>query len=250
MDPLGTRTAWGEMTAGRFWSAPACWRFLRKVTGGTAKRQQAGALQMVTLALLLLAGCGGPGGPDADLAELRDRLTRKLPAGWQLSTAKEVGFPLLPPTKDKDLILWKTQPVALEWRKEPVATQMTAHVYFTVALENWIEPAEFTPLYKANEELKKQHAYHRAKMANVPRDETGKFMPRGDSESVALQQAQEAYAKLAPFRTDLPTHYYGQVAVQVCDWRTTLVPADREHQQEQNRVFALFNEILTRYPTR
>jgi hypothetical protein len=98
--------------------------------------------------------------------------------------------------------------------------------------------------------LKKQHAYHRAKMANVPRDPSGKFMPRGVAEAAALRQAQEAYAKLKPFRTDLPSHYYGQVAVQVYDWRTTLVPADREHQQEQNRVFALFNELMKRYPTR
>lgn len=248
MDPLGTRTTWGEAVS-RLWSAPASWRFFRRTRGGTAQRQQAGALQMALL-LALAVGCGGPGGPDADLAELRGRLTRKLPAGWQISTAKEVGFPLLPPTKDKDLVLWKTQPVALEWRREPVATQMVAHVYFTVVLENWIEPAEFTPLYKANEELKKQHAYHRAKMANVPRDETGKFMPRGAAESVALNQAQEAYAKLKPFRTDLPTHYFGQVAIQVYDWRTVLVPAEREPQQEQNRVFALFNEIMKRYPTR
>ena len=218
MDPMGTRTTWREIIVG------AC--------------------------LLVLAGCGGPTGPDADLAELRERLTRKLPAGWQVSTAKEVSFPLLPPTKANDLILWKTQPVALEWRKEPVTTQMTAHVYFTLGLENWIEPDQFLEIYKANEALKKQHAYYRAKMANVPRDESGKFMPRGVAEATALKNAQEEYAKLKPFRTDLPTQYYGKLAIQVYDWRTVLVPADREPQQEQNRVFALFNEILQRYPTR
>jgi hypothetical protein len=221
MDPMGTRTTWRKATVAALLAATVC-----------------------------LAGCGGASGPDADLAELRELLKRKLPAGWQLSTAKEVSFPLLPPTKDKDLILWKTEPVALEWRKEPVATQLVAQVYFTLALENWIEPNEFVPVYKANEELKKQHAYYRAKMANVPRDANGNFMVRGVAEGVALNRAQEDYAKLRPFRTDLPTHYFGQVALQVHDWRTTLVPIDREPQQEQNRVFALFNEIMKRYPTR
>jgi hypothetical protein len=206
---------------------------------------------MCSILLLALAGCGpNVTDPDRDAKELRDWLRRKLPAGWQVGTAQEAGFPTLPPTKADDILLWKTEPVTLEWRKEPVATQVVAHVYFTLARVGWIEPAEFAGIFKQNEELRKQHDYYRARMANVPRDETGKFMPRGVAEALALKSEQEEYAKLAPVRADLPTHYYGQLALQVHDWRTVLVPAEREVQQEQNRVFALFNEIMKRYPTR
>jgi hypothetical protein len=202
------------------------------------------------LAGLCLAGCGPRvADPEADMANLRNQLARKVPSGWQVGTAKEAGFAMLLPAKEKDLVVWKTQPVSLEWRTEPVATQLTAHVYFTLALTPWIAPADFPSLYKQNEELKKQHAYHQSKMANVPRDSTGKFMPRGAAEANTLRQAQDDYAKVPPARTDLPTHYYDHVAIQVHDWRTVLVPAEREHQQEQNRVFALFNELMKRYPT-
>jgi hypothetical protein len=201
--------------------------------------------------LLVLAGCGPHlSGPERDVQELRDWFRRKLPAGWQVGTAREAGFPVLPPTKADDLVLWKSEPVALEWRTEPVAAQMVAHVYFTLARVEWVEPAEFAELHRKNEALRKQHDHYRARMTNVPRDADGNFMPRGVAEASALRSVQKEYAKLPPYRTDLPTHYYRRVAWQVHDWRTVLVPAEREVQQEQNRVFALFNEIMKRYPTR
>lgn len=223
---------------------------------GTAKTRRETLIGSAAagLLLLVLANCTGrPEGRAGDLLDLRNEIARKLPANWKISTVKDVPFPVLPPAKPDDLIVWRTKPVVFEKPRSVSATTRPVYppyVYYTLTLHDWIELDKYPAILKANDDLRKQHEYYQAQLASIPRTAEGQYKPRGDAESSAVKQYKPKLDALPPFERHLPTHYYNSLSIKLHDWRTTLVPEDRDTQQEQNQVMAVFNEVLKKYPTR
>lgn len=216
-------------------------------------------------AVALLPACeSNSGGPDAAVKDYLDSIKDRLPAGWAIARGSEVTFKMLPPSGPDSIIVYKTQPVPLQdvrasavidatgAGRDSATTQKdtTGHIYFTLTRHDFIDPEKFAEQFKANEKIRRDHQRVLGQISNVPRNEKGEPVPRGNAETVEVNAVMAEYKKLPPFVEHMPTHYYDDAAFKLHDWRVQLVPVDRELQQEMNTVYALMIERLKRYPTR
>jgi hypothetical protein len=199
--------------------------------------------------LCLAAGCADQAsGPERTIEDLRNRLQSKVLKGWQVDYARNVAWPLEPPTQPGDLVVYKAEKVKIgPPRPSAQAPADPQAIYYTISIKPFIPPDHYPDLWKKNEAIRKEHARVLRTVANVPRSPTGELMPRGTAEGLQVADFQKEYEALPPYDHDMPTHYYGNVGLVIRDWRKVLVPENRDHQQEMNQIYALLYMAVQEY---
>lgn len=205
-------------------------------------------LWILLLAGMLAAGGCGQESPTT-LEELRQLIAAKLPKGWKVGYASQAPFPLIAPTAGQDLVVYRAEPVVLQPAASSTQPAGPGYIHFSISPKPFIAPTEYRQKWKANEAIRKDHERVLHTVRNIPRSINDELMPRDGYEAEAVSKFKAKYAALPPFDKDMPTHYYGTLAVVLRDWRTRLVPESREMQQDMNQAYALLNTILSRYST-
>ena len=213
------------------------------------RRGWAAALSLGALAAAVAAGCGESAStPQAAFDHLRAVLARRVPAGWRVAYGHDVPFAVRSPAGPDDIVVYKTEPVRLQGRPPaPPPDPNPGPIYFALSLKPFIPSDQYADVWKKNEAVRKEHERVLHRVANVPRNEQGQLMPRGTVESQQVASFREEYAKLPPFDPDLPTRYFRGVGVNIRDFRTVLVPVERQWQQEMNQVYVQLMLVLSEY---
>jgi len=227
--------------------APGRARQGRRRSGGPARAVLVGAGAAMLLALPL--GCGSePPTPAERLDELRRTLARKVPAGWQVGYARDAGFRLRAEVAGGDLVLWRTEKAGLVSRPpEIVPEENPGTLHFAVSPRPFIPRDEYAERWAANEAIRKEHERVMHRVAMVPRDENGELMPRGTVEELDVARFSREYAALPAYDKNMPTHYYRDLALRLRDYRTSLLPKERELQQEMNTVWVVLMSAVEAY---
>ena len=211
---------------------------------------RANACAALSLTLLVLpVGCGSTARtPQDSLQALRNILSKKIPQGWQVSAAREVSFPLDEKIRPGDLVVWRTDKARLLARPPSIVPQPNpGTLYFAVSLREFIPPEQYGQRWRENEQIRKEHERVLHSVAMVPRNEKGELMPRGTVEELDVARFKREHAKLPPYQPDMPTHYFGSIALRLRDYRTVLLPENREHQQEMNQVYVALCTAMREY---
>ena len=225
-----------------------------------AWRRRAAAL---LLGACLAAGAGcekEPQTPDEALGQLTERIEPKLRPGWKISRVKDAPFAVRPEKVDAqdltpyveapagdDLLVWKAQPVALQDRPGADLEANPGHLYFVLSPREFIEPGDYAARARTNEEAIEKRRHLLRDVANVPRDADGRLRARGAAESEQIAAFRKKYDAMPPYEAFLPTHYFGRVGIRLRDYRTTLVPVEREDRQDVNQMYVEIIQILSEY---
>ena len=215
------------------------------------------------LAVLLTAvGCEkAPETPEEAMTALADHVQDKVREGWKVARVKDAPFkvmdekvnagdlkPYYEPLSDGDIVVYRAEPVQLQQRPGlPEVDANPGHIYFVLSLKDYIEPGEYAEMAKANQEAIEKRRWALRDVANIRRDAEGNLKPRGQAESVTVAAWKNRYAKLPPYNAFLPQYHYQGAAVRLRDYRTSLVPEEKEHQQEMNQTYVEIIQILKPY---
>lgn len=207
----------------------------------------------VVCAAFALAACSSQveEGPGAAMKKLMEDIKENLPPGWAIGIAKDTGVAFTPPTAPDDILVWKTNKVVLRRKGGSASDEPSmpepVFVYYTISPRPYISPQEYPDRYATNKAVKAQHDYWNKKVSHIPRNTKGELQPRGTEESEQVGSYMSEYPKLPPYDPDLPTHYSGQLAFKVRDWRAVQEPEDRKAQTEMNMAFVVITRPLTPY---
>lgn len=198
--------------------------------------------------LAVLAGCEEETitTPQQSVQVLKANLAAATPEGWQVSFGREIKFDLLPPSGPDDLIVWRTDEVELK-TLTPDNPTGKGHLYFALSIKEYIDPEDYPVLYRRNEEIRKRHEHMFAGVANMPRDPTGRLAPRSLLETGVVGRYYREYHTLPPYEPSYPEHYFGKVTVKLWDWRTVLLPKDREIYKDLSRAYLAITRELEKY---
>ena len=193
--------------------------------------------------VLLLAGCGG--GPVDPPAAFVRTLSRQLPPGWRVDLASGVPDSVPVAVEPGDILIWKTDPVALRQRRDTDPAEGV--LYFRLEARPWVEPDAAREVLREHREIQRQHVALDATVAHLSRTAQGEFLVRGWTEENELNAYREAKAALPPLVENFPGHYLPGHAYLLHDPRARLVPTAREHQTEMNVAYGVTLRNLETY---
>jgi len=220
------------------------------------------AMLLCTAAMMATAGCGQePETPEQALADLAERLGSKVRAGWKVGRVRDVSFAVFEERVDvgdlhpygesvepNDIVVWRSEPVRLQERADGSAPDPNpGHVYFILSRKEFIAPGDYVSVRRKNDDALKERKWLLRDVAHVSRDAEGNLSPRGAAEATQVTAFRGKYEKLPSYNAFDPQYHHACVGIRLRDYRTVLVPVERDHRQEMNQTYVEIVQILSAY---